>query len=109
MSVLRRRMIENMQIRNPSLHTRRVYVEQIVTFARHFRKSPERLWPSDGASFPSGNRWVARNCCSSDPFRHIGIIAPCLAAASRSRAEAGLPVRATQRATLPARTIEPPL
>ena len=52
MSVLRRRMIENMQIRNPSLHTRRVYVEQIVTFARHFRKSPERLWPSDGGFLP---------------------------------------------------------
>jgi site-specific recombinase XerD len=40
-------MIEDMQIRNRSLHTQRVYVEQIVRFARHFRKSPEHLGPAE--------------------------------------------------------------
>jgi hypothetical protein len=36
MSPLRRRMIEDMQIRNLTLNTQRVYVEQVVRFARHF-------------------------------------------------------------------------
>ena len=47
MSPLRRRMIEDMQIRNLSPHTQRAYVEQVVRFARHFRKSPEHLGPAE--------------------------------------------------------------
>ena len=41
MSPLRRRMIEDLQIRNMATHTQRAYVEQVVRFARYFRKSPE--------------------------------------------------------------------
>lgn len=37
MNPLRRRMIEDMQIRNLAAHTQRVYVEQLVRFARYFR------------------------------------------------------------------------
>ena len=47
MSPLRRRMIEDMQIRNLAAHTQRVYVEQVVRFARHFGKSPEHLGPTE--------------------------------------------------------------
>ena len=47
MSPLRRRMIEDMQIRNLTLNTQRAYVEQVVRFARHFRKSPEHLGPAE--------------------------------------------------------------
>lgn len=47
MSPLCRRMIEDMQIRNLSPHTQRAYVEQVVRFARHFRKSPEHLGPAE--------------------------------------------------------------
>ncbi len=47
MSPLRRRMIEDMQIRNRAPHTQRTYVEQVVRFARHFRKSPEHLGPAE--------------------------------------------------------------
>jgi integrase/recombinase XerD len=47
MSPLRRRMIEDMQIRNLTPHTQRAYVEHIVRFARHFRKSPEHLGPAE--------------------------------------------------------------
>lgn len=47
MSPLRRRMIEDMQIRNLAPHTQRAYVEQVVRFARHFRKSPEHLGPAE--------------------------------------------------------------
>jgi integrase/recombinase XerD len=41
MSPLRRRMIDDMHIRNLTPHTQRAYVEHVVRFARHFRKSPE--------------------------------------------------------------------
>ena len=40
---LRRRMIEDMRIRNLSPQTQRVYVEQVSRFACHFRQPPERL------------------------------------------------------------------
>jgi integrase/recombinase XerD len=43
MTPLRRRMIEDMQIRNLAPRTQVTYVEQIDRFARHFRQSPERL------------------------------------------------------------------
>jgi len=40
-------MIEDMQIRNLTLNTQRVYVEQVSRFARHFRKSPDHLGPAE--------------------------------------------------------------
>jgi len=45
MTSLRRRMIEDMQIRNLAVNTQRSYVEQVSRFARHFQKSPELLGP----------------------------------------------------------------
>jgi integrase/recombinase XerD len=47
MTPLRRRMIEDMQIRNLAPHTQRSYLQQISQFARHFGKSPELLGPDD--------------------------------------------------------------
>ena len=47
MSPLRRRMIEDMQIRNLTPDTQRVYVAQVVHFACHFRKSPDLLGPPE--------------------------------------------------------------
>ncbi len=38
MTSLRQRMIEDMQIRNLSVHTRTSYVQQVSLFARHFNK-----------------------------------------------------------------------
>jgi integrase len=40
-------MIEDMQIRNLAARTQISYVEQVDRFARHFRKSPERLGPPE--------------------------------------------------------------
>jgi len=45
MSSLRRRMIEDMQIRNLAVNTPKSYVQQVSLFARHFQKSPELLGP----------------------------------------------------------------
>jgi integrase/recombinase XerD len=45
MTSLRQRMIEDMQIRNLSVHTQKCYVLQVSLFARHFSKSPEWLGP----------------------------------------------------------------
>ena len=47
MSLLRRRMIEDMQIRNLTPNTQRVYVANVFRLACHFRKSPERLGPPE--------------------------------------------------------------
>jgi integrase/recombinase XerD len=47
MTPLRRRMIEDMQVRNLAPRTQITYVEQVDRFARHFRKSPDRLGPSE--------------------------------------------------------------
>ena len=41
MTPLRRRMTEDMQVRNFSPHTQNSYVQQVSLFARHFSKSPE--------------------------------------------------------------------
>jgi len=43
MTPLRRRMIEDMQLRNFSRNTQRSYVHYVAEFARHYNTSPERL------------------------------------------------------------------
>ena len=45
MTSLRRRMIEDMQIRNLAVNTQKSYIQQVSLFARHFQKSPELLGP----------------------------------------------------------------
>jgi integrase/recombinase XerD len=47
MSPLRRRMIEDMQIRNLTPNTQRVYIANVFRFACHFRRSPDRLGPPE--------------------------------------------------------------
>ena len=47
MSPLRRRLIEDMQIRNLAPSTQRAYVAQLVHFACYFRKSPDLLGPAE--------------------------------------------------------------
>ncbi len=47
MTPLRRRMIEDMQLRNFAPGTVSVYVNCVARFARHFGKSPELLGPED--------------------------------------------------------------
>jgi len=50
---LRQRMIEDMQVRNLSVHTQNSYIQQVSLFARHFNKSPELLDQSRSAPIRS--------------------------------------------------------
>src|SRR3954467_5487091 len=43
MNPLRRRMIEDMKVRNLSPVTQRCYVHAVAKFAQHFNRSPDRL------------------------------------------------------------------
>ncbi len=45
MTTLRKRMIEDMRIKNLAPSTQKCYVEHVAAFARYFRQSPERLGP----------------------------------------------------------------
>jgi site-specific recombinase XerD len=47
MTPLRRRMTEDMRMRNFSPHTVRVYLERVASFADHFGRSPERIGKAD--------------------------------------------------------------
>ena len=47
MTPLRRRMIDDMQLRNFAPGTITVYVNSVARFAQHFGKSPEFLGPED--------------------------------------------------------------
>jgi site-specific recombinase XerD len=47
MTTLRQRMLEDMQVRNLSPHTQRIYLEHITRFARYFRRSPADLGPEE--------------------------------------------------------------
>jgi site-specific recombinase XerD len=44
-------MMEDMQVRNLSLHTQDAYVQQVSQFARHFNRSPELLGPEEIRSY----------------------------------------------------------
>jgi integrase/recombinase XerD len=47
MTPLRQRYVEDMQVRNLSPKTQRLYVECVSLYARHFRRSPELLGAED--------------------------------------------------------------
>jgi site-specific recombinase XerD len=44
---IHQRTVEDMQVRNLSLHTQRSYVQQVSQFARYFQQSPDRLGPEE--------------------------------------------------------------
>ena len=51
MTPLRRRMIEDMTLRNLSPHTVEAYVRAVAQFAKHFRRSPEQLSGEDARQY----------------------------------------------------------
>ena len=52
MTSLRRRMTEDMQVRNLSLQTQATYVQQVSLFTRHFNQSPAILRPRNSLKTP---------------------------------------------------------
>lgn len=46
MTNLRRRMLEELQLRNYSPHTQRVYIRWVADFAEHFKTAPDQLRPA---------------------------------------------------------------
>lgn len=66
MSALRRRMIDDMTLRNLSPTTQRSYLHAVTKFSRHFGCSPDRLGLEDVRSFQvhlvaQGISWPALN------------------------------------------------
>jgi integrase/recombinase XerD len=66
MSPLRRRMIEDMTVRNLSPATQRSYVHAVLKFSRYFGRSPDRLGLEDVRAFQvhlvaTGISWPALN------------------------------------------------
>ena len=66
MSPLRRRMIEDMTVRNLSPATQRSYVHAVAKFSRYFGRSPDRLDLEDVRAFQvhlvaNGISWPALN------------------------------------------------
>ena len=51
MTRLRRRMLEDMRIRNLSENTQKRYLNRVAAFAKHFGKSPEQMGPEDARAF----------------------------------------------------------
>jgi site-specific recombinase XerD len=47
MTLLRQRMLEDMAIRNFATNTQSSYLQQIISFSKHFGKSPEELGPEE--------------------------------------------------------------
>ncbi len=45
MTELRRKMLEELQLRNYSPHTQRAYIRCVANFAKHFKATPDRLGP----------------------------------------------------------------
>ena len=65
-SPLRRRMIDDMTLRNLSPATQRSYLNAVSKFARHFNRSPDQLGLEDVRSFQvyrvsQGISWPALN------------------------------------------------
>src|SRR2546427_9706850 len=52
MTPLRRRMLEDMQIRNYSPHTIDGYLRSVAQFATHFGTAPDRLGPEHIRTYP---------------------------------------------------------
>jgi hypothetical protein len=69
LSPLRRRMIEDMTIRNLSPATQRSYINAVSKLSRHFGRSPERLDVEDIRAFQV-QRMLAQFTGSTHFYRH---------------------------------------
>jgi site-specific recombinase XerD len=83
MSPLRRRMIEDMTIRNLSPATQRSYIHAVSKFSQYFRRSPDRLGLEDVRAYQvhlasKGLAWASLNqvVCALRFFYGVQEVAP---------------------------------
>ena len=74
MNPLRRRMIEDMRVRNQSPVTQRCYVHAVAKFAQQFNRSPDRLGLEEIRAYQihltaTGISWAGAPCASSTASR----------------------------------------
>jgi integrase/recombinase XerD len=93
MNPLRRRMIEDMKIRNLSPVTQRCYVHAVAKFARHFSRPPDQLGLAEVRAYQihltsTGTSWAAFNVAVSALRFFYGVTwgAPKWSSASPTRA-----------------------
>lgn len=72
MTPLRRRMLEEMRIRNLAPTTQQVYVSCVARFAQHFGRSPDQLGPEDVREFL---RYLTDEVGASCAFRTLNACA----------------------------------
>jgi hypothetical protein len=72
-SPLRRRMIEDMTVRNLSPATQRSYLHAVTKFSRYFGRSPDRLGLEEARAFQVLDlARLDRAACCDQPGRHRG-------------------------------------
>ena len=69
MSPLRRRMIEDMTVRNMSPATQRSYVSAVAKFSRYFGRSPDRLTPGGCPRLPGASGLDRHLVAGAEPDR----------------------------------------
>ena len=97
MTPLRRRMLEDMQVRQLSSSTQRMYVSAVARFARHFGRAPARLGPEQVRAYQlhlTNERRLARLSPRS-PHRTRPSSTVCSSGPSPTRCARSLPTRAT--------------
>ena len=82
MTELRRRMFEELRLRNYSPNTIEGYLRCVANFAHHFRVSPDRLGPEhirEYQLFLVDRKKVSRGRCSTKRYTHyvFSITTPC--------------------------------
>src|SRR3954466_4697265 len=90
MSPLRRRMIEDMTVRNLSPATQQSYVYAVAKFGQFFKRSPERLDLEKVRAFQvplvaGGTSWSALTVCALRFLYGVTLGRPVLAAAKMGR------------------------
>jgi len=95
MSPLRRRMLEDMQIRNYSPHTIDGYLRYVAQFAKHFHTSPDRLGPEhiESAKFRGDplQQWALRpTLCAWNNTKHTRTSISCASSCEASVRSSGV-------------------